>query len=386
MWFAGTTQQPKTFFGSALGGYLDFTLGATDTAAVVGTIDSNRFEKIIHIEAARQLLAFSYGGEFSVVGGTNGLTPNSLRTQPQTSHGSSSIKPIRVGQEVLFVQRDGKKVRAVSYSVTEDTNIAPDVTIFAEHITGTGLVDLTFSQSPDYIVWAVRNDGKLVSLTRLSEQNITAWALHITDGVFENVCTIPEDISDTTYCVVSRLISGNWKKYIETIDYIYDAQTDCCLYGYNGAGATTWSGLNHLEGKVVDIVADGKVHPQRTVTGGSVTLLYPAVEIQIGLPYITKIELLHPEPVNGDGTAQGRAVSINEVVLRLQDTVGCYVNDVEVVFKSFNEPLDSGVTPFTGDKRISAFGWRTPQNVMIEQRIPMPFTLLGVVLKLSINE
>lgn len=386
LFLAGSTAYPKTVWGSALGNYLDFTLGAVDSAAMSGTIDSNRFEKIIHLEAARQLLPFSYGGEFAIVGGNNGITPTANRSQPQTSHGSASVRPLRIGQEVLFVQRDGKKVRAVSYSVTEDTNVAPDVTVFAEHITGTGLIDLSFSQAPDYIVWGVREDGQLVSLTRVSDQSVTAWARHTSNGRFENLATIPETYSDATYCVVNRTVEGVDKRFIETIDYVYGAQTDCCSFGYNGAGATTWSGLSHLEGKTVDIITDGKVHPQKVVTGGSVTLLYPAIEVQIGLPYTSTIELLHPEPVNNEGTAQGRAVSINEVVLRMQNTIGCFVNGNELSFRNVNDPLDSAIEPYTGDKKVSSYGWRSPTNVKIEQRSPMPWTILGCVLKLSVNE
>lgn len=387
LFFAGTITHPKTVWGSASGNYLDFTLGTWDMDGVSGTIDSNRFEKIIHLEAARQLLPFSYGGEFSIVGGNNGITPLSWRNQPQTSHGSSSlVRPLRIGQEVLFVQRDGKTVRAVSYSVTEDTNIAADVTIFAEHITGSGLVDMTFSQAPDYIIWGVREDGQLVSLTRQVDQSVTAWARHTSDGIFEGLATIPEEFSDTTYCVVRRTINGVQKRYIETIDYVYGAQTDSAAFGYNASGATTWTNLSHLEGKTVDIVADGKVHPQRTVVGGAVTLLYPAVDVQMGLPYTTTIELLHPEPLDKEGTAQGRAVSVHQVVLRMQDTVGCFVNGVELSFRNVNDPLDSAIEPYTGDKVVSAYGWRSPTNVKIEQRIPMPWTILGVVLKLSVND
>lgn len=386
LFMAGTTQKPKTLWGSAIGDYLNFTLGALDSDALSGTIDSNRYEKIIHLEAARQLLPFSYGGEFAVVGGTNGITPSASHAQPQTSHGSSNVKPLRIGQEILFIQRDGKKVRAVSYSVTDDTNVAPDVTIFAEHVTGDGLTDITFSQAPDYIVWATRKDGVLVSLTRMSDQNITAWSRHTSAGTFEGLATIPEAYSDATYAVVRRLVNGTYKRYIETIDYVYGAQTDCCAFGYNGAGATTWSGLSHLEGKTVDIVADGKVHPQRTVTSGAVTLDYAAINVEIGLPYTTTVELLHPEPVSAEGTAQGRALSINEVIVRLQDTVGCYVNGTELPFRTTTDPLDAEIPAFTGDKKIAAYGWRSPSNVKIEQRIPKPFTILGVILKVSVNE
>jgi hypothetical protein len=386
LYLAGTPTAPQTIWGSQIGDYTNFTLGALDNDAVMFTIASNKFDQIIHLEAARQLLPLTYGGEFTMQGATAGITPSAVRIRAQTFHGSCAVKPLRIAQEVLFVQRDMKKVRAIAYSVAEDANMAPDITLFAEHITGDGFTDATFTQDPDYIAWFTRADGVLCSLTHMREQSVTAWARHTTVGEFEQVETISESDSDVTYLVVKRTIDGSTVRNVEYFDYQEPAMTDCSVFGESVTAEDEWSGLDHLEGEEVAIVADGVVHPNRTVESGTVTLDFEATEVEIGLPYVTQVELLHPELQLADGTVQGRQVRVEEATLRFQDSVGCVVDNYEIPFRQLGDPMDSPIPPFTGDKKVKLLGWRSPRNLSIEQRLPLPWTLLGVVMKVSVAD
>ncbi|WP_204311451.1 hypothetical protein, partial [Stenotrophomonas maltophilia] len=56
-----------------------------------------------------------------------------------------------------------------------------------------------------------------------------------------------------------------------------------------GFAATTISGLGHLEGKTVSILADGNVAPQAVVSGGSITLDGPSLVVHVGLPITAEI-------------------------------------------------------------------------------------------------
>lgn len=390
LWLAGTNDYPQTIWGSKIGSFYDFTLGSADSDALSFTIASNNYDGIRHLICARQLLPLTYSGEFSMAGAANGtITPSSVKLLPQTFHGSSAVKPIRIGQEVVFVQRDGKKARAISYSVTEDANIAPDITIFAEHITGSGLSDMAFAQDPHFIAWCVRADGTLLSLTLARDYETTSWARHTTDGYFENVTAYPSSTTDDVYFIVKRTINGVTKRFIEKLDYVSGVYSDSSLtYTVPSNGtATTFTGFGYLEGKTVDVVADGLVHPQVTVSGGSITLQYPAKTIKVGLHYNTVIALLHPELGNdSNSSVQGRKLSIIKAILRFKDTVNCTVNGYQVPFRKNTDGLDDVIPPFTGDKEISCTGWTSPNNLQIKQTTPMPFTLLGVILKVAVND
>lgn len=387
LYWAGTPAQPQTLFGSAIGNYTDLTLGGNPNDGVQFTIASNSYDQILHLEPTRQLIPLSYGGEFSVIGGDSlGITPSTVRISAQTFHGSSLVKPIRIGQEILFVQRGNKKVRAISYSVTEDVNLAPDITILAEHITGDGIKDSTFAQDPDYTAWFTLDDGSLISLTHLRDFNVTGWAKHsTTNGSFEWIATIPEGQTDVTYVSVKRTINGATKRYIEYIEYADDVYSDCSVIGA-GVASATWSGLDHLEGETVTVIADGNVHPDCVVTSGQVTLDYAASDVIIGLPYTSTIEMLHPDLALANGTSQGRGVNVYEATVRIQDTVGLVIDDMEQYFRIFGGAMDSAPAPRTGDMMIKISGWSTNRSLKLEQRIPKPWTILGVILKVAAND
>ena len=387
LFLGGTPAQPQTLWGSMTADYTNFTRGADDTDGVELTLASSSNDMILHmVSSPTDLLVMSYANEF-VMSSTGGVyTPKTAIVKPQTTFGCNLVAPLRIGRAAVFIQRDGRRVRAVAYDIESSSNSAADMTVTSEHITGSGINDMSFQQDPDFNVWLIRKDGLLVSLTYLDEQNVIAWAKHTTDGLFKAVATIPENNSDTTYLAVERLVNGVYKKYIESIDYVFESLSDCTSFGSSATAKTNWSGLGHLEGKQVVIVADGSVATPKKVTGGQINLDIAAKEVAIGLPYTTTIELLHPNPQVSGGTAQGRKLSVNEVTLRLYETVGCSVNGVDVPFNSFGEKLDTAPVPFTGDKRIGQLGWASPSNLKIEQHLPMPFTLLGCILQVTVGD
>lgn len=388
LYFGGMPNQPQTIMGSKIRQPTVFTVAAREDDGIQFTVASSRYDQIVHLEAGIHLLPFSSGGEFSMQGGDSGITPTAIKIRQHTQHGANGVKPIRIGQEYIFVQRGGSKARAVSYSFAEDVNVAPDITLLAEHITDAptnGFVDAAFAQDPDYIGWFVRSDGVLTSLTHLRDNEATGWSRHVTDGLFETVGSIPNSNVDDVYHTVVRVINGSIVRYIEYFDYTATTNTDCSLLLSTGSPQlTTWTGLDHLEGKIVDIVADDAVHPQTVVSGGAITLDYAATEIEVGLHYETIIELQHPQLSLKDGTTQGRPVSVSEVVLRLQDTMGAEINGKPVAFRAVGDDIGEPVPLFTGDKRVHNLGWDSDTTVTIEQKLPRPFTLLGVILVINL--
>lgn len=385
LWFGGTALEPQTIWGSVIGNPINLTLGSLSSDGVQFTAASNRYDKINHLASGRYLLPLTYGSEFSLVGGADGITPSSVNLTQHTAHGSNDIAPVRIGQEFIFFTRGGSKARAISYSFAEDVNVAPDITLLADHISNSpeeGFVDACFAADPDYVAWVVRSDGVMASATHLRDNGTTGWARHTTDGLYESVISVPHGSVDDVYQVVLRSVDGTARRYVEYFDYTRVINSDSSL-DLSGTDQTVWTGLDHLEGEVVDIVADGNVHPQRTVTSGSITLEYPADSIQVGLHYATTIELQHPQLSLNDGTTQGRMISINEIILRLEDTIGVTVNGTAQAFRIFGDTFDTSVEPYTGDIRVHSLGWSADETVTIEQLVPRPFTLLGVVLVIN---
>lgn len=398
LWYAGSNTRRQTMWGSSAGDYTVFTAGPLPNDGLNFTIASNKFDQILHLESARQLLIFTYGAEFTLSGAVGGVSPAGVEVRRHTMHGTAEVKPIRIGQEMIFVQRDGKKVRAVSFDVTLDANVAPDITILAEHITregaADGITDMTFQQDPEYVAWAIRDDGVLLSLTHLREQEVTAWATHTTqNGLFENVTSIPEGNSDTVYTIVNRTIGSPAQtvRYVEYFCTTGECYTDSHLSGTAGTPTTTWTGLDHLQGETVATVGDGRAYPEQAVTeitpsNWGVVLSDAVSSVTIGTPYTTTVEMQHPNVPLGDGTSHGRQLTIKKAIIRQLESIGLYVNNQDIANLTFPITLDGGPNEFTGDRTITVAGWTPPNNLLIEQRLPLKWTLLGVILHTQTNE
>ena len=166
------------------------------------------------------------------------------------------------------------------------------------------MTQISYQQEPNQIIWGVRDDGELVGLTYPREQQVVAWHRHKFGGTFgsgasatghgvcESVATIPTDDSEyQTYVIVKRTINSVTRRYVEYINnYDFDETDDTTFnfrlqLNYDGSAATTISGLDHLEGQTVSVLADGSTHPDKTVSSGSITLDRSSTKVKVGLPY-----------------------------------------------------------------------------------------------------
>jgi hypothetical protein len=413
---AGSPSKPQTVWGSRTGEYLDFTKGTDDADAYSFTIAADEVNPIGHLASMRNLVVHTYGGEFSIQGGIEKpVTPTNVRIRPESALGSKGVRPAVVGNESVFVQRAGRKLRALSYRVDSDGYSSPDITALAEHITAGGITELSYQQEPDLMLWAVRGDGALLSCTFDREQAVIAWAAHITQGAVESVATIPNGDREETWLVVRRTVNGATVRYLEIFDdsfaptlpgaaftgfppapqpVIYGYTVDCGVAFDNAAGQTTFS-VPHLAGCTVDIVADGAVQPQQVVdASGNLTLTRESFRTLIGLHFDSSIGLLTPEVGTGAGTAQGNSMRTGEITVRFLNTIGAHVldgdgNEVgELSFRNFGTGiLDQAPQPFTGSKRIEKLGWeRGRDELTIVQDQPLPMHVLSVVRKLTVND
>ena len=189
--FAGSTNYPQTIWASESGSYEDFDVGDASAAdAFIYTIAANRVNVIRWLAPARDLIVGTAGGEFRVGRPTGEpLKPDNVTITQQTTYGGHTTQPIQVGNTVLFVQRQKKKLREFAYRFEDDAYVAPDMCLLAEHITGDGIDDVDYAQEPESIYWAVREDGVLLGMTYQREEEVVAWHRHTFGGTDQN-CTI----------------------------------------------------------------------------------------------------------------------------------------------------------------------------------------------------
>lgn len=396
MMFAGSKFGPNTYWMSQTSDYsnLSTSLPETlDTDAITNTLVSRQVNQIRHMVPMGEILAFTSGSEWKIWPGANGtaFTPTSIQAKNQENRGIAKVAPVVIGTRVVYVQDMGSTVRDLGYALNDDAYTGNDLSVFARHLfAGYKIVSIAYQQEPDSIVWMVRNDGVLLSLTYLREQDVWAWSRHETDGQFESVAAIPGGDRTEIWFVVRREINGQVERYIERLAARSTSKDpkekffiDSGLT-YRGNPATVISGLEHLEGKVVSILGDGNVLPQQVVKEGKVTLSVPCQIAHIGLPYLSEIETLNVDFPLKDGTIQGRKKRIPIVTLRLESSRGVWVGPrrekmSEIKWRA-TENYDDPIQLFTGDKEITIYSEPTREaRLVIQQRDPLPLTLLAIM-------
>jgi len=575
--FAGTTDEPQTLYFSKSGDYENMTTGTDADDAMVYTIASNQVNKIRYLKAVRTLLIGTTGGEFSVsADGTDAaVTPTNVTIKRQSSFGAANVDAQPAGNAVLFLQAAKRKIRELAYNYDSDGYVAPDLTILNETVTKSGITEMAFQQSPDNILWCVREDGVLAGLTYQRTDNVVAWHRHILGGkadttkniiqqqisftanttivngtnntitltshglatndpiyyyaaanpitgissgslyfvirtdantiklattaansaagtaisltgpstastqyiyqginissnviysashgfktgdviFYDNVGTtiggIAENVSyyvsrvdddqfklfsdsklinvvaltsahtseqtdnilqtakvesiasisgdlneDELWIITQRWVNGAVKRYVECFsDFDFDETApqdfkflDSHL-SYSGVATNTLSGLDHLEGETVFILADGATHANKVVASGAISLDRPSRKVVVGLPYNSVLQTMRIEAGAGqyEGTAQGKIKRISKVTLRLFETVGAKVgpslDSLETVpFRTTSGAMDLPVSTFlAGDKEVEfTDDYNTDGFIFVKQDQALPLTVLAL--------
>ena len=399
--FASSNNDPQTLWFSKTGSLENFTVGSNSGDAMTYSIASNKGNAIKYLTVTRSLIAGTAGGEFSVTASSSAepITPTNIQIKKQSSYGSSDIDAVSIGNATMFVQRAKRKVRELVYNYDTDGFVAPDLTILAEHISDSGIVEMSYQQEPQSILWCVRTDGVLSGLTYARNEQVVGWHRHILGGVFgtgnavvESVATIPGDLNeDVTYLIVKRTINSVTRRYVEYLQPVdYGSDLTAAFFvdsglSYSGSATTTITGLQHLIGQSVTILANGASHPNKTVSAtGTITLDRSSTTVQVGLGYNSTLQTMRLEAGSQDGTAQGKSKRIHSLTVRLFETVGLLVGNStdnldRVPFRSSAAAMDTAVPLFTGDKEIEFDGdYDTDGFIVIQQNQPLPMNVISL--------
>ncbi|WP_129448122.1 hypothetical protein [Methylibium sp. Pch-M] len=361
------------------------------------TIASDRVNTIRWLSPGNVLLLGTTGDEWAISEQTTNeaFGPANAQTRRQSTYGSNLVAPIRIGDVTLFMQRSGRKMRAMAFRFEEDGFKSDDTTVFADHITAPAIIDMSYQQEPWSIAWCALSDGALVGLTFNREQDVVAWSRRpIEGGVVETVETIPapDGTRDDLWLIARFTVDGQTKRYIGYLENDADlttAQADWFYvdFGltYDGAPATVFSGLEHLEGKVVWVLADGASHPDRTVEGGAITLQLPASKVHVGLPNRGLLETMQLNAGAADGTAQGKTKRVHSMVVRQINSLGGMVGPSEDELQDLQDrlpstPMGSPPPPFTGDIKIDWPGtYDMNPTVVVVRDKPMPINVVALM-------
>ena len=395
--FGGTASQPETIFASKSGNYTNFDVSnpVQDDDAITATLAARQVNQIRHLIPLTDLIIMTSGSGWRLNGSNGAITNSNFDLSPQTFVGSATVDPLVVGNRILFVEATGSSIREIAYQFVQNMYVSEDRSVYAKHLfLGHQIVSWAYANSPDKVAWAVRDDGVLLSLTYLQEQDIYAWAEHATQsGAFKSVAVITETrngvTEDVAYVVVQRQLPTGVFSCIERMhtrqlgaannDVTQAWHVDSALQ-YGGAPVSVVHGLDHLNGSTVAFLADG-VPGTAVVTGGAIGLPVAASVIVAGLPMTSTLTTLP-----ADGTSPGidpwmgrlkhafRARIGVENAAGIQGTVdGSAVG----AFVDPSNPASAAMATTVLECRLGA-GWVRDGRLTMTMATPLPATILSV--------
>jgi len=259
--------------------------------------------------ASKGLMVGTAGGEHlvSARSSLDPITPSSSGSSRQGSIGSAKSIPVEpVGGSLVFVQRANHDVHELHFRFSEDEYIAPELTLFAGHLgLRSRIKQVAYQQQLTSNYLTVHEDGTLSVMAIMRDQDVNAW-FRLVPGAsvagpsfVESVASIPDQTHDLVYVIVKRTINGVVRRFVEFFeDAFLGGDIDDAYFvdgglSYDGVPVNTFTGIEHLEGETVSILADGAVRPNATVNGGSVTIADPpASKVHIGLPFTSTMVTL----------------------------------------------------------------------------------------------
>lgn len=385
---AATKKEPYSIWMSRTGDYPNFGIekvdgGVTDDSAIKADLITRNGFEILHLVPAKDLVILTTGNEW-IIEGSSVITPAKINPRPQTMRGSNTCPPQHIGNRIVHVQRSGKTVRDLGYQYDADNYNGDDLTLLATHLTeGHKLVSSAYIQEPNSTLYYVRDDGMLLSLAFIKEQNVFAWSHHKTDGKYKKVASIPNGASDVLYVTVER----EGKTYIERFNPDIEAAVYMDSY-ITGSGSSIE--VSHLIGKTVQILAGGtRLQDAQVPENGLVTFGQSFSDITIGLAYETKVEQPGPDIGLKEGTMQARISKINTVVLRVEKSYGGHIGytfknkDMDELRYEDYETLETG--DIMQQMPVANIGSNTKNHICIKHDEPFPFELNAIIREVSID-
>lgn len=402
--FGGNASEPQNVWMSVTGDYYNFErhLVLQDDDAVTASLVSRKVSPVRAFVPLSSLVVLTAGAEWTIsAGGTkSAITPSSLEANVQGYRGASMVSPVVIGNMVLFVQKQGKIIRDLGYAFESDSYSGNDLTVLATHLFKDRTVAaMDYQQDPDSIVWVALDDGSLLALTYLREQDVVAWSRIETDGEVESVCCLSSAERDEVWLAVKRRSGDGYKRFIEQMAARSAESPEECFFVDCGVTKryetpqAEITGLSHLEGRDVAVLADGNVIHGLTVEDGKITLKHPASVVHVGLPYSAELETLDLTLPRQDGTQQGRSARLISVSVRVEKTRGIKIGAAEgdpVPFEAMEfkerstEPYDAPVSLTTGIMSLGLNAGFSSGRVRVVADQPLPCTLLSLLPKVAV--
>lgn len=397
LFFANSDNQPYTIWATRPGEWHNLNINRPSQAdsSITWSLASNKLDEIKYVVSWREnLLIFTAGAVWTAQGSQGPLSATDFDLNTALTIGCGDVPPLTIANQCLFAERHSSTIYDMVYSFESDGLAAKDRTIHASHLfKSAAIVDWAYQRKPHGIVWAVTDTGELYTFTYSPEHEVFAWTRTDVDGFVESVSCISEGTDDAVYISVKRTIDGSTVRYIDRVHSATFKETaiEDMIYmhsalSYSGAPATNISGLDHLEGETVAVMADGIYVGAKTVSSGAITLDTAASTVHVGLGVSCEVDLL-PFIGGGERPAIGSYKRPVAAAFYVEDTWAFELipqND-DTAFAAPVAVTDSGL--YSGEVKLDMAGlWDSSAGITIRSQDPVPLNILSLIAEYDVGE
>lgn len=383
---SNTKKAPNKVWFSAVGGNGNFLETTEDGDAFSIVSASGLSNSILFLEAQRGVVCLTSGGEY-MIDSDGALTPTTVNINEHSAYGAYPVtRPERVGNELLFVQRGGERVRALTYRYEVDGLVSPEVSSLSSHIGEQhgGVNEISYMQEPESLVWLVLGDGKVATITFNRDQEVLAWAQHDFSGEVISMCSIPTQLgSDRTFMLVKR--SGT--TCLEEVSFSAYVDSERTLVV--GSGQVVKPNL--LDEVVAYHQGDDFIYQANFEEDGEHLVVGDELNgegIKVGQPIYCTVELFPPELNQAPLSSMLHKAKVDRTAFFFNNTIAPELNGEMIEIFTYDDNPLAPRKPHTGYHLEEGGSWEDLHKIplVITHNKPLPFHLQAITMQLSINE
>lgn len=339
-------------------------------------------------------------------GDNDALTVTNVVDIPDQHEGSAPQIPALVEKGAIFIGKSKQRLHYLKFTrLAQELSLA-EISVASRHIFGVGATAMAWQRDPHRLLWIALADGTLAVCTFMPDEKIVGFTRRpMTNCFVEDLVSLPtaDNGRSDVYLQTRRVINGVTRRYYELLMPFFEpldatAPTaagawfvDCGLR-YQGVATTTITGLSHLEGQVVGVLADGaEVLPRPTVTAGAITLATAASDVIVGIPSAYRFRDL-PRDITVQGqSSKGKPKRASHMTVDVKDTAGGTARfndgDTEPLSQTGTNDYGAAIPLFTGVVKVTLASESRDEGVteLAGDNI-LPATFLGITPLLEIDE
>lgn len=383
---ANTKKAPNKIWFSAVGENSNFLETTDDGDAFSVVSASGLSNSILFLEAQRGVVCLTSGGEF-LVDSDGVLSPTSVNINEHSAYGCYPVtRPERVGNELLFVQRGGVRVRALTYRYEVDGLVSPEISSLASHIgeEHSGFSEIAYQQEPESIVWCVMGDGQVASITFNRDQEVVAWAVHDFGGIVLSISCMPTQLgSDRAFMLIKRDSSTCLEEL--SFDALVDSQRTATV-----SNDVVPKGADYLKNICAYQRIDAAVY-QVDFKDNVDSMQFDGLSgesVSFGETINCVVELFPPELSQAPMSTMMHKAKVDRTAFFFNKTIAPELNGNMLELFSFDDNILGPRKPFTGYHIHEGGSWESLHQLpfVISHNKPLPFHMQAVTMQMSINE